>query len=217
MGGQDGWTAVDALIGSTLLADDPALQACLTNSAEHGLPDIAVSAPQGRFLALIAKISGARRVLEVGTLGGYSTIHLARGVGAGGDITTLELDPAFAEVARANIAGAGLESRVDVVTGPALDTLTTLDGPYDLAFIDADKVNNSHYVDHAIRLGRTGMLIIVDNVVRDGAVLDPHDQSARASRQLYDYVARHPRLQGTALQTVGDKGWDGMMLLEVTD
>lgn len=217
MSGQAGWTQVDALVGGTLLGDDPALQACLSNSAKHGLPDIAVSGAQARFLELIAKISGARRVLEVGTLGAYSTIHLARGVGDSGHVTTLELDPAFAEVARANIAEAGLSNRVNVVTGPALESLTMLDGPFDLAFIDADKANNIRYVDHAVRLGRTGMLIIVDNVVRDGAVLDPQDESARASRELYDYAAGHPRLQGTALQTVGDKGWDGMMLLELTD
>ena len=209
------WTGVDALIEDRLLGDDEALAACLEASAAAGLPDIAVSAAQGRFLQILVELTGARRVLEIGTLGGYSTIHLARGLG---EVVSLECDAEYADVARGNIERAGLADRVTVLTGAALDLLPELDGPFDLAFIDADKVNNAAYVDHALRLSRPGALIVVDNVVRDGNVLDPAqgDESAIASRALYDHVAAHARLDGTALQTVGSKGWDGMMFLRVT-
>ena len=212
------WTGVDALIDDRLLDADDALAACLEASTAAGLPDIAVSAAQGRFLQMLVELMGARRVLEIGTLGGYSTIHLARGLGEGGEIVTLERDANYAEVARGNIERAGVADRVRVLTGAALDLLPDLDGPFDLAFIDADKVNNAAYVDHALRLSRPGSLIVVDNVVRDGNVLDPAegDESAIASRALYEHVAGHARLDGTVLQTVGSKGWDGMMFLRVS-
>ena len=211
------WAQVDALIEATLVREDAALAACRRRSAERGLPDIAVSAAQGALLELLARVTGARRVLEVGTLGGYSTIWLARGVGEGGEVISLEVDPGHAETARANLREADLESVVTVITGAALDTLSTLAGPFDFVFIDADKVNNVTYVDHAVRLSRADALVIVDNVVREGRILDSAaDEAARATRALYDHVAAHPRLEATVLQTVGNKGWDGMLLARVT-
>ena len=211
------WAAVDALIEERLLGEDDALAACLAASAEAGLPDIAVSPAQGRFLQMLVELSGARRVLEIGTLGGYSTICLGRGLADGGEVISLEREASYAELARNSIARAGLSDRVRVETGQALDLLPGLEGPFDLVFIDADKVNNIAYVDHAVRLGRVGTLILVDNVVRDGTILDPakDDDSATASRALYDHVAADPKLRATALQTVGSKGWDGIMLLQV--
>ena len=214
----DDWAQVDALIEATVVREDAALVGCRRRSTERGLPDIAVSAPQGAFLELLVWVSGARRVLEVGTLGGYSTIWLARGVGAGGEVISLEVDPGHAEVARESLREAGLDAVATVITGAALDTLPTLDGPFDFVFIDADKVNNAAYVDHAVRLSRPGALVIVDNVVRQGRILDPKaGEAARATRALYDHVGGHPRLETTVLQTVGNKGWDGMLLARVRD
>ena len=210
------WAAVDALVGETLLGEDPVLAACLADSRAAGLPDIAVSPTQGKFLQLLVAASGAKRVLEVGTLGGFSTIFLARGAGAGGQVVSLELSPDYAEVARANIARAAPPAAVEVRVGPALGSLPKVEGPIDFAFIDADKVNNANYVDHAVRLARPGALIVVDNVVREGRVLDPQgDESAEATRRLYDHVGNHPRLDASALQTVGAKGWDGLMIARV--
>ena len=215
-GVEPGWAQVDALIEATLVREDAALAACRRRSAERGLPDIAVSAAQGAFLQLLAQVTGARLVLEVGTLGGYSMIWLARGVGEGGEVISLEVDPGHAETARENLREAGLAAAVTVITGAALDTLPRLEGPFDLAFIDADKVNNAAYVEHAVRLSRPGALVIVDNVVREGRILDASaDEAARATRALYDRVAVHPRLEATVLQTVGNKGWDGLMLARV--
>ena len=215
-GVEPGWAQVDALIEATLVREDAALAACRRRSGERGLPDIAVSAAQGAFLQLLAQVTGAGRVLEVGTLGGYSTIWLARGVGEGGEVISLEVDPGHAETARENLREAGLAAAVTVITGAALETLPTLEGPFDLAFIDADKVNNAAYVEHAVRLSRPGALVIVDNVVREGRILDASaDEAARATRALYDRVAVHPRLEATVLQTVGNKGWDGLMLARV--
>jgi predicted O-methyltransferase YrrM len=210
------WSAVDALIEESLLGEDPDLAACLADSRAAGLPDIAVSPAQGKFLQLLVAASGSRRVLEVGTLGGFSTIFLARGAGEGGRIVSLELDPAHAEVARANIARAAPPAAVEVRVGPALETLPRVEGPIDFAFIDADKVNNARYVDHALRLARPGALIVVDNVVREGRVLDPQgDEAAEATRRLYDHVGGLDRLDPTALQTVGAKGWDGLLIARV--
>lgn len=216
MSAQSQWHAIDALIEGTLLDHDPALEACLSRSREAGLPDIAVSAAQGKFLAMFAMAAGAKRILEIGTLGGYSAIWLARGAGPDGRVVTLELDAHYAEVARANIAGAGLANRVDVIVGPALGTLDGVRGPIDMAFIDANKANNILYVDNALRLVKTGGIIIVDNVVRAGQILDPNaDEAARATRALHDHVAATPRLDATALQTVGSKGWDGILIARV--
>ncbi|RAG83946.1 methyltransferase [Streptacidiphilus pinicola] len=214
------WTAVDAYLSSTLGLQDPALENALKASEAAGLPRIEVSAPAGRLLRLLAQIQGARRVLEIGTLGGYSTINLARGLAEGGRVVTLEYDPRHAEVAAANIAAAGLADQVEIRVGKALDTLPQLEleglEPFDLSFIDADKANNPHYIRWALRLSRPGALIVVDNVIRNGGVLDADGgadiQGTRAALAL---IAEEPRLDGTAIQTVGAKGWDGFALARV--
>jgi predicted O-methyltransferase YrrM len=213
----EAWQAVDQFIADRLLPDDPALAECLARCSAAGLPDIAVSAAQGRFLQMLAAMSGASRVLEIGTLGDYSTIHLARGLAEDGQVVTLEAQGTFAAVARANFRAAGLGERIALHVGEALTSLPALTGPFDLTFIDADKPNNCAYVDHALRLSRPGALIVVDNVVREGTVLEPadDDESAIGTRALYEHVFQHPRLEATALQTVGGKGWDGMMFLRV--
>lgn len=210
----ESWAAVDAYIGDTLLGDDPALAHALAANAAGGLPDIDVSPPQGRMLRLFATMVGARRVLEIGTLGGYSTIELARAVGEGGRVVTLEIDPHHAEVARANVAAAGVGDRVEVLVGPAIETLASLDGPFDFVFIDADKDNNAAYLREALRLSRPGTAILVDNVIREGGVLDAGSSDPRiaGTRALFDAVAAEPRLTATAIQTVGGKKWDGFLL-----
>ncbi|MDB5677722.1 O-methyltransferase [Sphingomonas bacterium] len=211
------WAAVDSYIGDRLLGDAPSLTAALLANAAGGLPDIDVSPAQGRMLHLLARMAGARRILEVGTLGGYSTIELARALPDDGELLTLEIDPHHADVARANIAAAGLDDRVEVITGPALDSLTTLTGPFDFVFIDADKENNAAYVEHAIRLSRSGTTIIVDNVIREGGVLDADSDDVRiqGTRKLFEMVAAEPRLTATAVQTVGVKKWDGFLMAMV--
>ena len=211
------WAAVDAYIGDTLLGHDPALAGALAANAAGGLPDIDVSPPQGRMLRLFAMMGGARRVLEVGTLGGYSTIELARAVGEGGRVVTLEIDPHHAAVARANVAAAGIGDRVEVLVGPAIETLATLDGPFDFVFIDADKENNPAYLRQALRLSRPGTTIVIDNVIREGGVLDAGSSDPRiaGTRALFDAVAAEPRLTATAIQTVGGKKWDGFLLAMV--
>lgn len=208
------WAAVDDYIEDKLLGTDVASEKTLTANAAAGLPDIDVSPPQGKLLHLLALASGARRVLEVGTLGGYSTIWLARAVGESGRITTLEIDPHHAEVARANLAAAGVGDRVEVITGAAIDTLGRLAGPFDLVFIDADKENNVAYVRAAIGLSRPGTVIVVDNVVREGGVLDAASGDPRiiGTRALFDFVSAEPRLTATVIQTVGRKKWDGFLL-----
>lgn len=211
------WSAVDSYIADRLLGDDPALTAALAANAAEGLPDIDVSPAQGRMLHLFARMTGARRILEIGTLGGYSTIELARALPADGALVTLEIDPHHADVARANIAAAGLGDRVTVITDPALDSLATLTGPFDFVFIDADKQNNPAYVDHAIRLSRPGTAIVVDNVIREGGVLDAasDDERIQGTRRLFEAVGVNPRLTATAVQTVGVKKWDGFLIAVV--
>ncbi|MHA6758892.1 O-methyltransferase [Streptacidiphilus sp. PAMC 29251] len=217
------WNAVDSYLSDTLGLADPALEAALKASDAAGLPQIAVSAPHGRLLQLLARIHGARRILEIGTLGGYSAICLARALPEGGKLVTLEFDPRHAEVARANIAAAGLADKVEVRVGPALETLPLLQRegaePFDLAFIDADKVNNPNYVRWALELGRPGSLIIVDNVIRDGKVVDAEseDPAIRGTREALEFIAAEPRLTGTAIQTVGSKGYDGFAVAVVTE
>jgi len=208
---------VDAYIADRLLGDDPALSATLAANAAGGLPDIDVSPAQGRMLRLFARMVGARRILEIGTLGGYSTIELARALPADGALVSLEIDPHHADVARANIAAAGLGDRVTVITGPALDSLATLTGAFDLVFIDADKQNNPVYVEQAIRLSRPGTTIVVDNVIREGGVLDAasEDERIQGTRRLFETVGAHPRLTATAVQTVGVKKWDGFLIAVV--
>jgi predicted O-methyltransferase YrrM len=171
-----------------------------------------------RLLNLVARIAGARRILEIGTLGGFSTISLARALPEGGSLVTLEAVPKHAEVARANIARAGLTDRVEVIVGPALDTLPTLDGPFDLVFIDADKESSAPYLEHALRLSRPGTVIVCDNVVREGRVADPSLDNPQLAgiRRFFDRLGAEPRLTGTAVQTVGVKGWDGFAIAIVT-
>ncbi len=217
IGPQD-WQPVDALLDRALLGADSALAAALADSAAAGLPSIAVSPQSGQFLYLLTRISGARRVLEIGTLGGYSTICLARGVGAEGSVVTLEYEPRHAEVARRNLDRAGVVDRVEIVVGAALDSLPGLTGDFDLVFIDADKENNSAYVQWAIDLGRPGTVIVVDNVIRNGRILHPapDDHQGRAVRDTLEMMGKHPRLDTAAIQTLGRKGWDGFAVALVT-
>lgn len=210
---------VDAWFAEHLHLEDDTLRAARERAGGAGLPDIAVAPAQGAFLATLARLAGARRVLEVGTLGGYSTIWLARAVGARGLVTTLEIDPHHAEVARSCVDQAGVGDRVEIVLGPALETLPTVAGPLDLVFVDADKENNAGYVRAALPLCRAGALVVVDNVVRGGRVADPGDDSptVRGVREVVELVAADPRLEGaTALQVVDRKGWDGVLLATVT-
>lgn len=213
---QTQWTAVDDYLCEALVPEDDALTAALAASDAAGLPRIAVAPNQGKLLYLLALSAGARRILEVGTLGGYSTIWLARALSEGGKLVSLEIDPRHAEVARANLARAGLADRAEVRTGPALDLLPAVEGPLDFSFIDADKQNNAAYFDHALKLTRPGGLIVVDNVVRGGAVVDPGgDSSVQGVRRLMERLAGEPRVEATAIQTVGSKGWDGLLLARV--
>jgi predicted O-methyltransferase YrrM len=215
----DVWTAVDDYFDGALTPADPALSAALKTSEAGALPAIQVTAAQGKQLQLLARSIRARRILEVGTLGGYSTIWLARALPPDGELITLEVDPHHAEVARGNIANAGLADRVEVRVGPALETLPDLAGPFDLVFIDADKPNNAGYFAHALRLSRPGTVIVVDNVVRDGAVVDASsgDAAVQGTRRLVEAVAAEPRVSATAIQTVGAKGYDGYLLAVVGD
>jgi predicted O-methyltransferase YrrM len=214
---QDQWSLVDAYVVDKFVSPDSALQAALIENTHAGLPPHDVSPAQGKFLHLLARVLGAKRVLEIGTLGAYSTIWLARALPPEGRIVTLELDPHHAEVAERNLAKAGLATRVDLRVGPALETLPRLSaegaGPFDLVFIDADKPNNSAYLDWAMKLSRPGTVIIGDNVVRNGAVIDAGstDDRVRGVRAFFDQMAADPRLDATALQTVGSKGWDGFV------
>ncbi|MFF9136815.1 O-methyltransferase [Streptomyces albogriseolus] len=217
------WNAVDDWFTGRLLGDDPdeALAAALRDSDAAGLPPIAVSPLQGKLLQLLARLTGARRVLEIGTLGGYSTIWLGRALPADGRLVTLEYDPRHAEVAVRNIARAGLAGRVEVRVGPALESLPKLADeqppPFDLVFIDADKANNPHYVEWALRLTAAGSLIVLDNVVRGGRAADPEntDPDVVGTRAALDLFGSHPRLDATAVQTVGAKGYDGFALARV--
>ena len=210
--------AVDEMLNRVVLAHDPALRAALADSDAAGLPSIEVSPQSAQLLGLLVRIAGARRVLEIGTLGGYSTICLARAVGPEGTVVTLEYEPRHAEVAAANLARAGVADRVEIVVGAALDTLPTLTGEFDFAFIDADKENNSAYVQWAVDLGHRGTVIVVDNIIRDGRVLDPaaDDGQAVAVREMLAMMGQHPRLDTAAIQTVGAKGWDGFAVALIT-
>jgi predicted O-methyltransferase YrrM len=202
---------VDAFLDDTVIGDDPALSAALQASDAAGLPRIAVSAQQGKFLCLLAGAMQARRILEIGTLGGFSTVWLARGAGPQGRVVTLEYEPKHAEVARGNVQRAGVGDRVEVVVGAALETLPTLSGgPFDLVFIDADKENYPAYLQWAIRLARPGAVIVVDNVIRDGKILiESDDARIAATRQTLQLMGEHPRLDTAVIQTVGAKHWDG--------
>lgn len=212
---QDLWNAVDAYFVDRLLPPDPVLDAVMAANAAAGLPAIDVSPAQGKLLYLLARMSGARRILEIGTLGGYSTIWLARAVPTGGLVVTLEAMPNHAEVARANFVRAGLADRIDLRLGKALDSLPVIAAeagdPFDLVFLDADKQNNPDYLAWALKLARPGTVIIADNVVREGEIIDAAstDGSIKGVRRFFDMLAEEPRLTATAIQTVGGKGWDG--------
>jgi len=210
------WNEVDAYIEDRLVGEDEALSAAIRESAAAGLPAIAVSAAHGKLLHLLALSIGARRILEIGTLGGYSAIWMARALPAGGKLVSLEIDPRNAEVAGRNIARAGLSDRVEILVGPAISRLPDLQGPFDLAFIDADKESNAAYFDHAVRLSRPGGVIVVDNVVRNGAVIDPGGNSmVQGVRRMMDAIHSDKRVTATAVQTVGSKGYDGFLMAVV--
>ncbi len=219
--GSKKWTAVDNYFASLLAPEDALLRAALEANNTAGLPAIDVSPLQGKFLQLLVQITHARRVLEIGTLGGYSTMWMARALPPDGRIVTLEYSPTHADVARANLLRAGLLDRVDLRIGRALDLLPTLAesgaAPFDLVFIDADKRSNPDYLDWALRLSRPGTVIAVDNVVRNGAIVNgkSRDPDVIGTRRMTEQIAAHPRLSATVLQTVGDKGYDGIALAVV--
>jgi predicted O-methyltransferase YrrM len=209
------WAEVDDYLAGALLSPDPVLDDALADSAAAGLPRIAVAPNQGKLLNLLARQAGARSILEIGTLGGYSTIWLARALPAGGKLVTCEYEPKHAEVAKANLARAGFgEDVVEIKVGAALDTLPTLTGPFDFIFVDADKNNSANYVRAALELSRPGTTIVVDNVVRQGRVTDAAstDPDVVGVREMFDVLAAEPRLDATAVQTVGAKGHDGFVL-----
>lgn len=212
----DAWRRVDAYLTETLVGHDPALEQAVAEQQAAGLPAIEVAPVNGKFLHLIARISGARRVLEIGTLGAYSTIWLARAVPADGRVITIEAEPRNAEVARANLERAGVHDRVDIRLGRAAEVLPTLEpeAPFDLVFIDADKESNTIYLDWAARLGRPGTVVIVDNTVRSGEVANPATENPQVigTQRGLEMLGRDPRFDATALQTLDLKGWDGIAL-----
>jgi predicted O-methyltransferase YrrM len=218
---QDVWTAVDKYITDLLVPSDPALEAALQASIAAGLPQIQVSPAQGKLLHLLVRACGARQVLEIGTLGGYSTIWLARALPAGGRVITLEADPKHAEVSRTNFTKAGLAGAIELRLGPALETLPKLAsegrGPFDLIFIDANKSCMPEYFDWALKLSRVGSVIIADNVVRDGGVLDARsgDADIQGVRRFNERLAAEKRVSATEIQTVGSKGYDGFAFVMV--
>ena len=214
------WHEVDSYITDTLVQPDAALAAALEASDAAGLPQISVSPAHGKLLWMLARLQNARRILEIGTLGGYSTIWLARGLAAGGRLITLEALEKHAAVARTNLARAGLSDVVEVRVGQALATLPTVkEGPFDLAFIDADKQNNAEYFAWALKLSRPGSLIVIDNVVREGAVIDARSRDAAVLgvRRLNQLIANERRVAATAIQTVGAKGYDGFAVALVLE
>jgi predicted O-methyltransferase YrrM len=216
------WQAVDAYLAETLVQQDAALDAALEANEAAGLPPIDVSPAHGKMLHLLARIGGARRALEIGALGGYSTIWIARALPADGVLVTLEAAAKHAAIAGANIARAGLADRVDIRVGAALESLPKLEeeglAPFDFVFIDADKENNANYLAWALRLSRPGTTIVVDNVVRDGRILNAasRDRDVTGVRRMFEAMKAEPRLAATAVQTVGAKGWDGFALAVVS-
>jgi predicted O-methyltransferase YrrM len=217
------WTAVDRYFEEELIPPDATLAAVLAENRSAGLPEMDVAPNQGKFLHLLARIQGARRILEIGTLGGYSTIWLARALPAGGRLVTLEFDPQRAKVAAANIERAGLSAKVEIHVGPAVESLAALhregEPPFDFIFIDADKPSNPAYLEWSLRLSRPGTIILGDNVVRDGAVIDSASGDAKIQgvRRFVELMAVDDQLDATALQTVGSKGYDGFTLALVKE
>jgi predicted O-methyltransferase YrrM len=220
---QEQWTAVDQYINEMLVPSDPVLEAAVRASTDAGLPSIQVSPPQGKLLHLLARSINARNILEIGTLGGYSSIWMARALAPGGHLLTLEADSKHADVARSNFARAGLSEYIELRLGPALNTLPKVAsegrGPFDLIFIDANKSTMAEYFDWALKLSRRGSIIIADNVIRDGAVIDSAspDADIQGVRRFNERVAAEPRISATAIQTVGSKGYDGFALVLVLD
>jgi predicted O-methyltransferase YrrM len=215
------WGEVDRYVGGLLTPEDDALRAALKTSETAGLPTIQITATQGMLLHLFARMIGARRILEIGTLGGYSTIWMARALPPGGRLLSLELDPKHAEVARVNVKRAGLDPLVEIRVGPALDAMRALaaakGGPFDMVFVDADKETIPEYLEWTLRLTRAGSVIVVDNVVRDGKVLDTSgtDASVHGVRRGFELLAANPRVAATVVQTVGAKGYDGFAIARV--
>jgi len=220
---QDQWTAVDSYIEKLFIAPDFALEAALDSSKAAGLPTINVSPAQGKLLHLLARMQGAHKILELGTLGGYSTIWLARALPADGRLISLEIDPKRAEIARANIARAELAHAVEIRVGRATDSMQRLlaesSGPFDLIFIDADKPGYAEYLQWALKLSRAGTLILADNVIRKGAVADPTsaDENVQGIRKFNEALAAEKRVTTSVIQTVGSKGYDGLALILVTE
>lgn len=217
----ENWAWVDAWLGETLVGADDALEAALKAQRRAGMPDIEVAPLAGKLLSLFVRMSGAERVLEIGTLGGYSTIWLARGAGEEGRVVTIEAEPTHATIARTNIDSAGVGNRVEILVGRGADVLPTLEGsaPFDFVFIDADKESNTVYLDWAAKLGHPGTVVIIDNVVRDGEVANEQSESTqvRGVQAGLRMLAADPRFEASALQTVGVKGWDGVAIAIVTD
>ncbi|WP_224364333.1 O-methyltransferase [Hyalangium versicolor] len=214
----ESWTAVDDYLVSSLVEADPILEQALADSHAAGLPSINVAPNQGKLLHLLVRMIGAKRILEVGTLGGYSTIWLARALPPEGRVITLEYEPRHAEVAHKNLARAGLSGQVEVQVGRAIDLLPKLEpaAPFDFVFIDADKPSNPDYFAWALKLTRPGSVIVVDNVVRSGAVVEPQgNATVQGIRRMMEMIAAEPRVTATAIQTVGSKGWDGFCLIRV--
>ncbi|HXT26446.1 MAG TPA: O-methyltransferase [Candidatus Eisenbacteria bacterium] len=220
---QDQWTAVDRYFTEQLHLSDAALEAVMQANSAAALPAIDVAPNQGKLLHLLVRLTHTRKILEIGTLGGYSTIWLARALPPGGRLISLEFSPRHADIARSNIQRAGLSDRVEIRVGPALESLPVVEkeglGPFDFIFIDADKPNNPGYLEWAINLSRPGALIIVDNVVRDGAIVDASstDPTIQGTRRMFEMMSLDSRLSSTALQTVGSKGYDGFAMAMVTD
>jgi len=218
---QDRWSAVDDYVDELLIGHDPVLEAALADSVAAGLPSIALTPAQAKLLHLLARVHNARSVLEIGTLGGYSTIWLARALPSDGRLLTLELEPSYAEVARANVERAGLAGLIKIIVGPAIESLRKLvaehAGPFDLFFIDADKQSTAAYFQAALELSRPGSVIVADNVVRDGEIVDDATQDPRVQgmRRFHEVVAAEPRVSATTIQTVGAKGYDGFTLILV--
>ncbi|WP_104086972.1 O-methyltransferase [Arthrobacter sp. GMC3] len=213
-----GWTDVEEYLSATLVQGGPGMEAVLASIGAAGMPRIEVAPTAGKLLMLLVRIQGARRVLEIGTLAGFSTIWLARGLPDDGHITTCEYLPEHAAVAAKNIAAAGFADMVNIRVGPALDTLPTLlaGDPYDFVFIDADKANNVAYLQWALKLTRSGSVIVMDNVIWEGTILHPeHDPDAAAIRAALDFMGSNPALDATAIQTAGSKGWDGFAIAVV--
>ncbi len=215
------WSEVDNYLHETLLGKDDILSETIKSNRAAGLPSIDVTPLQGKLLTIICSAVKAKNVLEIGTLGGYSTICLARGVGADGKVVTLEYSDYHGQIAKANLERAGVLDRVTVRIGPALETLPTLSdealAPFDLIFIDADKENNPAYLEWAVKLARSGSLIFIDNVVREGSIIDMNDlsEATKATRRLHEMLGSHPQLEVTSMQTIGEKGWDGFALAMV--